>query len=201
MPRYIQFTPVNRTDVNGCLWTAVSPDGKVYNDFTMQDKYDIEHSGAQGWEFFSPGTYKPNPYKNKDGSVSLYNNQRDDHSGTNFEEQWLGYTITPPSFSGGNFSFGSVSGYLGTGGWEWENFKLSLFNYGTGSLSGGYNNGVFHVSAMASLWAPSATLKLGGVSITVTGHVGSIGGNIYSDGSGFEVGAAFGVGASIGIKW
>ena len=198
---YCENNPVDRTDSSGQLWTAVSPNGKVYNDFTMQEKYDIERAGANGWEFYAPGTYKPNPFKNKDGSVSLYNNQRDDHSGTNFNEQWLGYDASPPSFSGGDFSFGSITGYLGKGGWEWKNGSLSPFNYGKASLSGGYSSGVFSLSAMASLWAPSASLKLGGVSITVTGHIGSIGGNIYSDGSGFEVGVAFGAGASIGINW
>lgn len=54
---------------------------------------------------------------------------------------------------------------------------------------------------MASLWAPSATLKLGGVSITVTGHVGSIGGKVNIGSGNFELAGAAGVGVGINVKW
>ena len=61
-----------------------------------------------------------------------------------------------------------------------------------------YKDGEFKANAMASVWAPDITFKnLLGVDITITGHVGSIGGKLNIANVKFDIGAAYGYGSYI----
>ena len=87
------------------------------------------------------------------------------------------------------------------GGWEWENVDLSLLDVGTVKLSGGYENGVFDLSAMASLWTPSITVTMWDVDITISAHVGSIGGKYIMGNNKFDIAGAGGYGVGISASW
>ena len=88
-----------------------------------------------------------------------------------------------------------------TGGWEWEHADLSLLDIGTAKLALGYENDELDISAMASAWTPSLTIKIWDVNFTVSAHVGSVGGKFNLSNKKFNVGAAFGYGLSISADW
>ena len=81
------------------------------------------------------------------------------------------------------------------------NFDLSLFDFGRAKLSSGIYKGKVDVTAMASIWAPSATIKIWDVNITLEAHVGSVGGKINVGNGKFDVGASYGYGVSLSFDW
>ena len=96
---------------------------------------------------------------------------------------------------------GSASITLINGGWETEYFDLSLFDLGMAEIAAGYQDGNLGVSAMASIWAPSITIVIWDVDVTIAAHIGSIGGcfNVGSDG--LNLGGANVWGGSISFDW
>ena len=141
-------------------------------------------------------------FKNKDGSYSLYDNLR--HAPNNiFHEQVLSFEVLKPSISlkDGKVVLGSVSATLMTGGWEIGSFDLSLLDIGKLKLAAGYTNGALDLTAMASVWAPSITVNLWDVNMTVSANIGSIGGKINVGPGIIDIGGAFGWGISISLKW
>jgi len=141
-------------------------------------------------------------FKNKDGSYSLYDNRRNNPDSV-FHEQILSVKVTPPSISlkDGKVTLGSYKASLMTGGWEWKYADLSLFNFGNAKLSAGYHEGSINVSAIATAWDPSITLKIGGIKISFIANIGSIGGEFNAGTGGFKASAAFGLGAGISVDW
>ena len=141
-------------------------------------------------------------FKNSDGSYSLYDSKRHDPDGI-FHEQILSAKVSKPSFDLKNdkLTLGSVKASVMTGGWEWENFDLSLLDAGTAKFSAGYDGGVVDVSAMASIWTPSATIKLGNIKVTLSFHAGSVGGKFKLGENGFDVAGATGWGGGLSVSW
>lgn len=98
-------------------------------------------------------------------------------------------------------TLGSASVTLITGGWEFEHIDISALDIGQAKVALGYENGEFDATAMASAWVPSFTIKLWDVSITLSAHIGSIGGQVNIGTGKFNVGGACGLGASLSVDW
>ena len=145
--------------------------------------------------------------KNKDGTYSLYDNQRFKNSF--FHEQILVVDPSLPSlnFSKDNFSIGlgSVSVDAMTGGWEGKYVNLSLLDFGHAEAGLEYKDGDFNVGAMASIWSPSFSIKIFGRTIEISTEVGSIGastsGEFSAGNNKVEVGVAIGFGVTISYSW
>ena len=169
------------------------------------------------WEFSGGYKRKPEPKKNntsqttpsssysaknKDGSYSLYDNQRKSSENI-FHEQILSANVSSPSFSlkDGSATFGSASATLMTGGWEFKYVDVSALDIGHAEASLGFEDGQFSASAMASAWSPSFTIKLWDLEITLSAQVGSVGFDLSGGKKGINAGGAFGLGASISVDW
>ena len=140
--------------------------------------------------------------KNKDGSYSLYDNQRKSSEDI-FHEQILSANVSSPSFSlkDGSATFGSASATLITGGWEFEHVDISLLELGHAEASLGLEDGQFNASAMASVWSPSFSVKFWDFEITLSGHVGAVGGGVSFSSGSANLKVAGGLGVGISVKW
>ena len=111
--------------------------------------------------------------RNKDGSWSLYDNDRfEDY--TPFHEQlfainWSGFKLEDDKFGG------TVSFTLITGGWEWEHLDLSLLDFGHAELSYEIGANGVSVSAFASIYSPSVSFDLFGIKIQISFEIGAVG--------------------------
>ena len=143
----------------------------------------------------------PNQFYNKDGSYSLYDNQRSDPDSV-FHEQIFAAKVSSPSISvkDGTATLGSANAYFMTGGWEFEHVDMSLLDIGNAKLSLGVENGTLNVAAMASAWTPSVTVVIWDVNITLSAHVGSVGGKLEVGSGNFEIGVAYGAGVSLSFR-
>ncbi|MEG0663788.1 MAG: hypothetical protein RR483_01665, partial [Clostridia bacterium] len=132
----------------------------------------------------------------------LYDNKRN-NSNNVFHEQIGAFKTSGPSFDLTKYDvgIGSINGSLITGGWEWEYFDLSLLDFGSLNLAAKLADGTFELSALASIWSPSFTIKIGDLNIKVSGHAGSVGSKIKIGKNGFDIGAAAAVGISIKVSW
>ena len=141
-------------------------------------------------------------FRNSDNSYSIYDNQRNKPPKA-YHEQVFAFSASGASFSllEGDLTLGSVSATLITGGWEFENWELSLFDLGHAEASLGIEDYHFSAGAMASLWTPSISFSVGIIDITIEGHVGSVGFTAELGRKGVKIGAAEGYGASIAISW
>lgn len=55
---------------------------------------------------------------------------------------------------------------------------------------------------MASAWSPSVTFKLWDFNLTISAHVGSIGGKFnVNSGKSFDISAAYGMGLGVSADW
>ena len=159
-----------------------------------------DFGGHGSSSFFGTPWYED--FENSDGSYSLYDSKRFDPDRL-FCEQIISIKGSKPSFSlkNGDFALGLVSATLYTGGWEWENFDLSLLDFGKARLAAGIKDYQLDLTALASAWSPNATIKFIGVKVTVGAEVGAIGGS-YNLGNGhFKAAGAFGWGASFSVDW
>ncbi len=144
--------------------------------------------------------------KNKDGSYSLYDNQRFNKDAV-FHEQILAFTPSGPSWdpTEKNFGLGSLSVDAMTGGWEWEHADLSLLDFGHAEAGVELKNKRLSASAFASIWSPSFSFDVFGITFEIGAEVGSIGGTTkgsFSTGfDGFEIGLSIGFGLTIGASW
>ena len=141
-------------------------------------------------------------FKNSDGSYSLYDNKRDDPNNV-FHEQIAVVSASEASFSlsEGDLTLGSVDATLMTGGWEFDNVDLSLLDIGRAEASAGISDGNLSLSAMASIWTPSITIDCFFFELSLSAHVGSVGGEIKIGPDEINVGAAAAFGASLSISW
>ena len=125
-----------------------------------------DFGGHGSSSFFGTPWYED--FENSDGSYSLYDSKRFDPDRL-FREQIISIKGSKPSFSlkNGDFALGLVSATLYTGGWEWENFDLSLLDFGKARLAAGIKDYQLDLTALASAWSPNATIKFIGVKVTV----------------------------------
>ena len=131
---------------------------------------------------------------NKDGSYSLYDNDR-------FEDRnsWHDqiFVVTPSTSAIG----GSLEADFVTGGWEGKYVDFSLFDFGHAEASASINGKGVSFGAMASIWSPSIAFSVGKITVELGAEVGSIGA-FQKKG---EKSVSFGVSASIGgmfsISW
>ena len=177
-------TSLNRYSyVNGNPVSYVDPFGlSKERDTTSNESF---------WELF----------KNSDGSYSLYDNLRHNPDSI-FHEQILSLLLEKWSFDikEGDLSLGSISLTLFNGGWEFDNWDLSLLDFGTVELGLGYSDRQFGLKAMASIWSPSVTVKLFGKDVTISIEVGSIGANAnFGKGAPKKFGISYGFG--VNISW
>lgn len=120
-----------------------------------------------------------------------------------FHEQISVIEADPASLdiANGEITLGSVDATFITGGWEFDNFDLSLLDFGHAQAAMGWNGSKLELGAMASIWTPSITWSIGNVDISLCGHVGSVGGTINIGENGIKVGASGGWGVSLSIEW
>jgi len=146
------------------------------------------------------------PFKNDDGSYALYDSNRFERTKSSFHEQLMVYESSLHDFNIEGESWGLVrSGSFTclTGGWEFENIDLSLFDFGRMEVNAIFDNNKFGGGAMLSAWDPSVAFTIGEVNVRVTGHFFAFGAEAYI-GKGknlFNFGYSEGFGASINVSW
>lgn len=101
----------------------------------------------------------------------------------------------------GNIGLGGISADLITGGWENEYVDLSLLDFGHAEASAEIKDGQLSVGAMASIWSPSVSFNLFGLTIELGLEVGSVGGSIDLGSGGLGVSVGGPVGVSFGVSW
>ena len=140
--------------------------------------------------------------RNKDGSYSIYDNDRF-YDRNAFHEQILAFTPSGPAFNPleGDIGLGSISADFITGGWENEYVDLSLLDFGHAEVSAEIKDGQLSVGALASIWSPSISFNLFGLTIEFGAEVGAVGFDV-DVGSG-KIGGklAGGLGLSFSISW
>ena len=141
-------------------------------------------------------------FKNADGSYSLYDNLRfNPHS--KFHEQIAPLKISGPSLNlaDGNVGIGSIEVDAYTGGWETENFDLSLLDFGHAEAGIEFKDGEAKFGAFASIWSPSLSFNIGRFTVNIGAEVGSIGAGAKSTDSSFSFSWGLALGGSIGFSW
>ncbi len=143
------------------------------------------------------------PYKNKDNTYSLYDNNRFKKR-TSFHEQAIVGTISGPSFDleEGNIGLGSVEVDITTAGWEFENVDISAFDLGHAEVAAEIKDGNINVEAMVSAWSPSISFNFFNIAKVEIGvEVGAIGAGGEVSDKGISGSFASGIGGSISISW
>ena len=140
--------------------------------------------------------------KNKDGTNSLYDNDRFKDE-TLWHEQILAAEIQGPKIDLENGTLGLLgfSGWLYTGGWEGSYLDVSLFDFGHVEANLQIQNSTIEIGAFASVWSPSASIEILGFEITFGAEVLSTGAALTAgaNGFGFSLGELFGY--SFSISW
>lgn len=139
-------------------------------------------------------------YKDKDGSIALYDNHRENPDSV-YHEQWLAVQGTEPTLSllDGTATFGSIKGTIVTGGWETEYVDISLFDFGSAEPTCGIENFTLNFTAMAAAWSPSITVSVWDYEITVEFYFVAAGVKYVSGEKGYHIGGAAIVGAGLSI--
>ena len=142
------------------------------------------------------------PYLNSDGSYSLYDNRRHNPNSV-FHEQAFSVDASGPSWdiANGSIGIGSITGSVITGGWEWEHANLSILDFGTVQAAAEINRNGAKIGAMASLYTPSFSFDVCGITISLDGHIGSVGAYADAGPTGFSLGGALGCGFGLSIEW
>ena len=140
--------------------------------------------------------------KNEDGTYSFYDNRRHDPDNY-YHEQILSFDTDAPSFNliSGEIGLGSLSGTVYTGGWEGEYVDLSLLDSGHAEATCQIKDGKVEVSAFASAWSPSASIKFCGITIEVGAEVGAIGGGYKSSANSLGISLAALFGFTLEVEW
>ena len=193
---YVYNNPMKYSDHNGLL-----PDeqlfklAQIYNNGGYVGLCGGKKPTSQPKELLSVDSFH-----NKNNSYSLYDNQRT-HPQNPFHEQFLVVETSAPAFSlnDSTFSFGSVSTTFMTGGWEYEYCDVSLLDFGKAELGADFSHGNVNLTAMASIWSPSISFKVWDISITLSAHIGSIGGGYKREPNYFNLNLALGVGPGVTI--
>ena len=197
---YCGNNPVNNSDPSGLYWIG-NTSGMRWETLTSRTRWEMQlyDGGIANCTYYE---VKVNPFKNSDGSVSLYDNYRNNKDSV-YHEQILSAKVSKPSFNvkNGSVGLGSVKASLYTGGWEWENVDLSLLDFGTLQASAEFKNNQLSVGAMVSAWTPSLSFKVWDVNITLSAHVGSFGGHLTAGPNGFKADGAAVFGGGISVSW
>ena len=147
---------------------------------------------------YEPSGWIDDRWKNKDGSYSLYDNQRFGDSA--FHEQLFRLTPSAPSPDpkSDDIGLGSVEFDLITGGWEGENVDLSLFDIGHIEAGAEIKDKNLKFGALASVWSPSFSFSIGKFSIDIGAEVGA---GFKKVNNGFSLFGAYGFGGSLTFSW
>ena len=203
---YWYNNPVNRTDPTGhysVLDVSKSPIEKYHSAMdslasTPNALKQHRDPGPIDYASRHPSTNYIDNYKNSDGSYSLYDNRRT-QTATNYHEKIFSVSTNRLSYSPGKGLTGSVKVSVISAGWEFEKVNLALFDFGKVNDSCNLSKNEIKVGAMASIWSPSVNIKAFDQNITISAHLGAIGGNLKfgKEGFGIEGAAAIGIGFSI----
>ena len=141
-------------------------------------------------------------WRNKDGSWSLYDNDRFEDK-TSFHDQFFVINGTKPNFNkkSGVFGFGSLSFDLITAGWEWDNLDLSLLDFGHLEIGAEFDNGKIKLSAFASIYSPSISFNLGNIKVEISLGLGAYGLDFEFDQSGKKINGKFASGWGLGFSF
>ena len=142
------------------------------------------------------------------GEYALYDNQRF-HKDSVFHEQIAAITVDTPSVDVASLTASAgVEFDLMTGGWGWGDdafaADLSLLDVGHAELGASIGISGIELTAMASMWSPSASVTLFGIEISIGAEIGAVGLGVDADFSldgGISLKGAFWLGLGIGIDW
>ena len=148
--------------------------------------------------------YRPqsiDDYRTADGTYAAYDNHNFNPESV-FHEQILAVDIDGFGFDDdGKPTYASAGVTCITGGWETDNFDLSLFDFGRAEVSAGFGETGVAFFAMATVYQPSASYDFGLFSVTIGADIGSIGGGFDLRKGKLDMGGALGLGAHIAIEW
>jgi hypothetical protein len=141
-------------------------------------------------------------FKNKDGSYSLYDSDRFEDKNAFHEQIAVVNIVSEPSFNlkEGDVGLGGVELDFYTGGWEWDNFDLSLFDFGHAEASASCKSGLA-LGALASIWSPGTSFSIRNVKISFGAEIGAIGASVEFQKGQLKLKGAFGFGFDISISW
>ena len=193
---YCSNNPVMGYDPTGNAWfedwwnDTKTEAKKIYKKVSSAVKKGYE--GAK--EVYKSAKNFVENFKNDDGTYSLYDSNR--HKSSPFCERML---VIDPEISLKDLQI-SVTADAWTGGWEGDNFDISLFDFGhvEAEYAIGKKNSY---GMMASIWSPSISFEIGEIKFDFGAEVGAIGAGIKSDQSSIELKFAALAGGTIGISW
>lgn len=95
---------------------------------------------------------------------------------------------------------GSLSVDAMTGGWEGEHANLSLLDFGHAEAGLELKDGEFYAGAFASIWSPSFSVNIFGVTVEIGAEVGAVGADVNIGNGKVSGKFAGGWGLSFGIS-
>ncbi len=140
--------------------------------------------------------------KNPDGTYSLYDNLRFNPR-SKFHEQMFSFKFSGPYLNAKDkaFGLGSFAFDEWTGGWESEYVDFSLFDFFHLEATAEMKDGHLSLGALASLWSPSLSFKIGNITIEIGAEIGAIGRTLEVGPKGFEVGKSDVLGFNLSVTW
>ena len=114
-------------------------------------------------------------------------------------EEILAYDSSVGVFNHDEVTLTSVSLSLYRAESVWNNLRLALLSFGTTEVSTTLTKEQLHLCAMASIWTPSVTYQIGGLEISFTANVGSIGREFSLGLDGITIGGAAVIGYTLSI--
>ena len=200
---YCNNNPTNKSDASGTLPGRVTDYdcilkyfGTYWNYYQYRNKYEVPSGYGNNYGGVSS-------FKNKDGSYSIYDNQRQ-HPDSIFHEQTFVINTSGTTFSAnsGMPTYVSARAELITGGWEFEHIDLSIFDFGIASGSLGFGDNGFKASGEVTIWQPSISIDIKDVTIELGVKAGTLGSSREIWGEKIEIGGNTPLfGAYISISW
>ena len=141
-----------------------------------------------------------NDYRTPDGTYAAYDNHNFNPNSI-FHEQILAVDIDGFGFDDGLPSYVSAGVTAITGGWETDNFDLSLLDFGRAEASIGFGETGVAFYAMATAYKPSVSYDFGPFNVSISANIGSVGAGFDLREGQLDLGAALGLGAQISIGW
>ena len=139
--------------------------------------------------------------KNKDGSYSLYDNDRLEDS-TLWHSQIFSFNSSFSSpLKGDNKLSASLSADLYTGGWETEHIDASLMDFGHAEVTAKIEDDTVEMGACVSAWSPSISFGIEEAKVEVGAEVGAFGCSIKISKNQISFKVAVGIGFSMNIQW
>ena len=141
-----------------------------------------------------------NDYRTADGTYAAYDNHNFNPNSI-FHEQILAVDIDGFGFDDGLPSYVSAGVTAITGGWETDNYDLSLFDFGRAEASVGFGETGVAFYAMATVYEPSVSYNFGFFNVSISANIGSVGAGFDLREGQLDLGASLGLGATISIGW